>query len=73
MTTNEIAEAVKAHAIANYENGGWDYLVECYSMKDLVEWIDESGWTTAEEAIAGIGDIMRIKDSVRKDVEAEAF
>lgn len=73
MTTNEIAEAVKAHAIANYEKDGWDYLVECYSLKDIVRWIEEKGWTDAQQAIEGIGEMLAIKDSIRKDMEAEAF
>lgn len=73
MTTNEIAEAVKVHAIANYEKDGWDYLVECYDPSDIVKWIEEKGWTDAQQAIEGIGEMLAVKDSVRKDMEAEAF
>lgn len=73
MTTNEIAEAVKAHAIANYQKDGWDYLVECYSLNDIVKWIEEKGWTDAQQAIEGIGEMLKVQDSIRKDMEAEAF
>ncbi len=73
MTTNELVEAVVKHAVANYENGGWDYLVECHTRKDIAEWIEQDGWTTEDEAIKGIGRIMRILDERRKDVRAEIF
>ena len=73
MTTNEIAEAVQKHAVVNYENGGWVYLVECHTWVCLAEWIEEEGWTTEDQAIKGIGRIMRILNERRKDVQAEIF
>jgi hypothetical protein len=73
MTTNEIAEAVQKHAVINYENGGWDYLVECHTRESIVEWIESEGWTTEDQVINGIGKIMRILDSRRREVQAEIF
>jgi hypothetical protein len=68
---NEIIKQLKAYALEHYEEGGWDYLVECYEDKDILEMIE--GCTTYEEALAKVKRIMKIKDDVRKDVEAEIF
>jgi len=73
MTTNEIAEAVQKHAVVNYEVSGWDYLIECHTRESIAEWIEEEGWTTEDQAIKGIGRIMRILNERRKDVQAEIF
>lgn len=73
MTIIQIVAAVREHAFANYETGGWDYLVECYNPSDIARWVMEEGWTDAQQAIEGIGKVLAIKDSVRKDMEAEAF
>ena len=29
--------AVKAHAIAHYEQDGWDYIVECYEDAQIAD------------------------------------
>lgn len=71
MTNDEMVKAVRKHATANYEQDGWDYLVECYSDDEIVELFD--GATTVEEAIANVGEVMKLKDDYRKDIEATAF
>lgn len=71
MTKNELVEAVKAHAVENYEDDGWDYLVECYDDGEVAELID--GATTVEEAIKAAAEIMRLLDDRRKDIQATAW
>lgn len=72
MTTqDEMVKAVKAHAKANYEQDGWDYIVECYSDDEIVELLD--GAETVYEAIATVGSVMKDKDDYRKEIEATAF
>ena len=68
---NEIIKQLRAYALEHYEEGGWDYLVECYEDKDILEMIE--GCSTFEEALPKVAKIMRIKDDYRKDIEAEAF
>jgi hypothetical protein len=48
MTTNHTpsmknTEAVRNHAIENYNNGGWDYIVECYSDEDIQRVLNYDG------------------------------
>lgn len=33
--TNELISAVRAHAEANWEKDGWDFLTECWSDEDI--------------------------------------
>ena len=42
MTKQELVQAVRAHAIANYNKGGWDFLVECWEDSDIEALIGNS-------------------------------
>ncbi len=68
-----MVEAVKAHAIKNYDSDGWDTIVECYEDRELAEEIRESGASTIAEAIERIGKGCKTYDGHRKDVQAEVF
>jgi hypothetical protein len=70
-TTKEMVDGVKAHAVENYEEDGWDYLVECYDDAEVAELIE--GATTVAEAIELAAEIMKIKDDYRKDIQATAW
>lgn len=69
----DLIKAVRAHALAHYEEDGWDYVVECYEDADLQQLIEEEGATTAEEAIKALGKVMKLKDDYRKDIQGTAF
>lgn len=60
-----LVEAVKNHAKANYESGGWDMVVECMEDADIRE--DIAGCTTPEEAIAKVGEVAGIYHDRRLD------
>ena len=62
---------IKAHALANYNRDGWDIVVECYSDEELRELTVSC--KTAEQAIAKVGDMVKVQDDYRKDIQAEAF
>jgi len=49
MDEQTMIQAVRQHAMRNYENG-WDTLVECYSDGDVLEAIGDA--KTIEQAIA---------------------
>lgn len=68
-----LVEAVKAHANTNYEEDGWDYLVECYSDEEVAELILDAGAKTNAEAIKAVGEVMKIKDDYRKEIQATAW
>ena len=58
-------EQVKAHAVANYTEDGWDFVVECWADDEIA--IAIAGATTAEEAIA----IMQAEVGLLDDHRAE--
>lgn len=69
----DLIEAVKAHALANYEADGWDFIVECWEDEEIAEAITEAGATTAEEAIKAVAETAGLLDERRREVQAEAF
>jgi hypothetical protein len=58
---------VRDHAYANYEGGGWDYVVECYSDAEIAALTKTA--KTAEEAIEMVGREVGIRDEYRKDIQ----
>ena len=73
MTTNEIAEAVQKHAVQNYENSGWDYIVECWDRRAIEEELIRSRIYTVDAAVKAFAELAEIWDDRRKDAEAEIF
>lgn len=61
-----LVEQVKAYALARYETGGWDVIVECYSDDELAEAID--GAKTLRGALRKLSPLV----SVWADRQAEA-
>lgn len=49
---------VKQHAHANYSNGGWDVVVECWSDSDIRETIGDA--STLERALARMAEVVDV-------------
>lgn len=73
MTLNELAEAVQKHAVVNYEQSGWDYIVECWTRAEIAEELERVKITTVNEAISYYAESARIFHDRRTDAEAERF
>ena len=73
MAHADLVEAVKAHALANYETGGWDFVVECWEDADIAEEIANAGATTEAEAIAAVARFASLQDERRREVEATVW
>ena len=71
-TLQDLVQAVKDHAVKNYETGGWDYVVECWEDADIANEIAGAVQTPAG-AIKKIGKVVRILNDNRRDVMAEIF
>lgn len=73
MATDKAAlvAAVRAHASENYETGGWDYVIECWSDEDILRTIE--GAKTERGAIKKAAGVVRTLNDRRLDVEAEVF
>lgn len=63
--------AVRAHALANYNEGGWDFVVECWSDEDILDRIE--GADSAEEAIRQVGEDVGVLSDYRDDIRATAW
>ena len=72
MASNEMVQAVKAHAKQNYNKGGWDIVVECYSDRELSEELDKLGANDAASAIKLLGRVVGRIREVEEDRMAEA-
>jgi len=70
-TKQEMVDGVKAHAKANYEDDGWDYLVECYEDDEVAELIE--GATTVAGAIKAAAEIMKFKNDYRADIQGTVW
>lgn len=64
-------EAVKAHAVDNYEDNGWDIVVECYA-DDEIEMVTRKA-VDAEQAIALMQAWVKPQSDYRAEIQAEAF
>lgn len=69
LTTAQLVEAVKTHAIENYEQG-WDVIVECYEDAEIAELIGRV--TTINGAIAKVAPVVELRAEVRADLYAAA-
>ena len=67
----ELIDAVKAHALKNYEKDGWDYIVECYSDDEILAIIKTA--RTAAGAIKMVRAEIKPRSDYRADIQAEAF
>lgn len=78
----ELVEAVKAHALAHYEDGGWDVVVECWEDREIADHLDQahfnddgSIWTvvTAEDAIRAFEPLVDVWADRQADARNSAF
>jgi hypothetical protein len=49
MNEQTLINAVRKHAMDNYEQDGWDVLVECYDDWDILELISNDNASTVED------------------------
>lgn len=73
MTQDELLDAVKAHALKNYNKDGWDFLIECHDDAEVREAIGNA--STLRGAIAKVRAefALSLHDEMRSAARAEAF
>lgn len=62
---------IREHALRNYNQDGWDYLVECYSDNDIILLVAEC--ESYEQAIAKLGRILKAKDEYRNEIRSMEY
>jgi len=70
---DEIIQKLKDHALAHYETGGWDFLVETFEDEEIRNELVENGITTFDAAVVHFADYMSLLSSRRRDIMATAF
>ena len=68
MNTAQIVQLIREHAIRNYNAGGWDYLVECWSDDDIIDAI--GGADDSRIAISRCAEVLEMLDSHRAEIRA---
>ena len=64
----DLINAVRKHALNNYENDGWDYLVECWDDGDILEQISDKNATTPAAAIAACLAVVKPQNERRQEL-----
>ena len=67
-TLSEQIEKVRAYALANYEQGGWDIVVESYSDNEIKEALDQHG--TVKGALVAIALDIGAYDQYRHEIKS---
>lgn len=74
VTVQDMVDAVKAHALEHYEDGGWDVIVECWEDEHIAEHITEGYVYTVADAISLFGDgVVAIWADRQADARNSAF
>ena len=69
----QLIAAVRRHAMDNYEQDGWDVLVECWDDGDILECISDNSATSPAAAIKACLEIVALYDEKRRAVRNEIF
>ncbi len=64
----DLINAVRKHALNNYNNDGWDYLVECWEDGDILEQISDKNATTPAAAIAACLAVVKPQNERRQEM-----
>lgn len=72
MDQINLVHALKSHAIENYNAGGWDVVVECYSDYEITEVLAEAKATTLDQAIAAFATVVDVMAERQADARISA-
>ena len=71
MKDQDLVDAVRAHAVEHYNEGGWDFVVECWEDWEILAVV--RGCKREGQAIRKVRKQIRALDDRRREVQAEAF
>jgi hypothetical protein len=63
----EMFGRIYAHAIARYTEG-WDFIVECWEMKDVQKVADEKGITDYDALLADLAKYVEVFNEFAEDI-----
>lgn len=68
-----IASAISRHASENYNTDGWDYIVECYSLNDIIAVLIEEQITNLDAALKHFAWRASLLNDRRRDIQGTVF
>lgn len=68
-----LVQAVKDYALAHYDDGGWDMIVECWSDETIADHLTEYNITTEEGAIEYFRPVAAVWAERQADARNSAF
>jgi hypothetical protein len=68
-----LVKVVKEHALAHYNDGGWDVIVECWEDSEIAQVIREKRAATPEQAIGAFQTYVAIVADREADALNSAF
>jgi hypothetical protein len=69
----QLAKEVYQHALDNYENDGWDYIVECRGISELADEMRRNNITTRAAAVKHFGAWAKTLGDYRDDIRGTAW
>jgi len=69
----QTVDALKAHALSNYDTGGWDVIVECYDDDQIYSDLAAADAYTLDDAIAVYARVVDVWADRQADAENSAF
>lgn len=71
MNKEEIAKYIYDYAVEHYNDGGWDVIVECWTIKSIMETLEDD--ESQEEALEGFKDLVSVWAERQADAVNSAF
>lgn len=73
MSDTFLAPAIYKYAEDHYTDGGWDVIVECWTLDMIEEYLIKRGVRTFAEAIAAMKDLVDVWADQQADAINSAF
>jgi len=69
----ELARGVYAHAGGHYNDGGWDVVVECWTLDEIAEVLIRDKATTSDAALAAFKPLVDVWAERQADARNSVF
>jgi hypothetical protein len=72
MTPVEVGwmKRIKEHAAKHYEEGGWDFVVECWGIEEFGEFFARTVYLSYSSALRDVREIASLHNERRQDVRS---
>jgi hypothetical protein len=72
MDEQQFINSVRAHAITNYSNGGWNVVVEAWDDGDILEYYSDADGNV-KKAFNEIKETVKLRHEYAEEIRSTAF